>query len=191
MFLGYQNNKIKFYSQQPLNQALYNLDRIEETDKEYVLVNDEYVLKDNKKYLSQLKQEKIKENDVLRDEALNQGVIYKNVLFDSDTDQKINLLAIVSTMSDEDTILWFGMENEPLECNKEDLINIGGLITQLHSYCWTKNAEIKKEIEESKTVEEVEDIEIDYNNQNIKSSEAEIKTSEIVEGKTDTVIGII
>lgn len=112
--------------------------------------------------LNKTKQAKIFENDKARDEALNQGVVYEGILFDSDTDQKVNLLAIVSTMGDTDKIVWFGKDNQPLECNKEDLINIGGLITQLHSFCWTKNAEIKEAINRATTIEEVENIEIDY-----------------------------
>ena len=130
-----------------------------------------YYVKDNElvrnehweeEQLIKAKQEKIHENDIVRDEALNQGVFYKDVLFDSDTDQKVNLLAIVSTMSDEDIITWFGMDNQPLECNKQDLINIGGLITQLHNFCWNKNALIKTEINNATTIEEVEAIVIDY-----------------------------
>lgn len=46
MFLGYQGDKIKFYTEQPLNEVLYNLDRVEETELEYVLDGDEYVVKD-------------------------------------------------------------------------------------------------------------------------------------------------
>jgi len=46
MFLGYQQGKIKFYTQTPLDKALYNLDEIVETFDEYVLDGDEYVLKD-------------------------------------------------------------------------------------------------------------------------------------------------
>ena len=162
MFLGYQNGKIKFYTDEELDPILYNLEKTEETELEYTLVNDEYVLVTDTKAVNQAKEQKIVVNDTTRDEALNQGVEYKGVLFDSDTDQKINLLAIVSTMSDEDTIIWFGKDNQPLECNKQDLINIGGLITQLHSFCWNKNALIKEEINEATTVAEVEAIVIDY-----------------------------
>ena len=72
-------------------------------------------------------------------------------MFDSDTDQKVNLLATVTAMADEDTIVWFGMDNKPLKCTKLDLINIGGLITALHSFCWNKNAEIKEQINEAQT----------------------------------------
>lgn len=46
MFLGYQNGKIKFYTEQPLQAEFYNLDKVEETDLEYVLDGEEYVLKD-------------------------------------------------------------------------------------------------------------------------------------------------
>ena len=130
-----------------------------------------YYVKDNElvrnehweeEQLAKVKQEKIHENDIVRDEALNQGVFYKDVLFDSDTDQKVNLLAIVSTMSETDTIIWFGMDNQPMECDKEDLINIGSLITQLHSFCWNKNAEIKQMIDNSTSVDEVKNVVINY-----------------------------
>lgn len=46
MYLGYQNEKIKFYTEQPLDQEFYNLDKVEETELEYVLDGEEYVLKD-------------------------------------------------------------------------------------------------------------------------------------------------
>ena len=46
MYLGYQNGKIKFYTEEPLEADFYNLDKVEETDLEYVLDGEEYVLKD-------------------------------------------------------------------------------------------------------------------------------------------------
>ena len=46
MYLGYQNGKIKFYTEQPLDQAFYNLDEVVETQDEYVIDGEEYVLKD-------------------------------------------------------------------------------------------------------------------------------------------------
>lgn len=46
MYLGYQDEKIKFYTEQPLDQEFYNLDKVEETELEYVLSGEEYVLKD-------------------------------------------------------------------------------------------------------------------------------------------------
>ncbi len=46
MYLGYQNGKIKFYTETALDQEFYNLDKVEETSLEYVLDGEEYVLKD-------------------------------------------------------------------------------------------------------------------------------------------------
>ena len=46
MYLGYQNGKIKFYTEQPLQAEFYNLDKVEETDLEYILDGEEYVLND-------------------------------------------------------------------------------------------------------------------------------------------------
>lgn len=46
MYLGYQNGEIKFYTEQPLDVILYNLDKIEETQDEYVFDGESYVLKD-------------------------------------------------------------------------------------------------------------------------------------------------
>lgn len=46
MYLGYQDGKIKFYTEQPLDLAFYSLEKVEETELEYVLDGEEYVLKD-------------------------------------------------------------------------------------------------------------------------------------------------
>ena len=46
MYLGYQNGKIKFYSEEHLNPSFYQLDKQEYTDDQYVLDGEEYVLKD-------------------------------------------------------------------------------------------------------------------------------------------------
>ncbi len=143
-------------------------------EKGYEIRNAEYGLEawgmDAAEKLQEAKNIKIQENDEKRDLALNSGVEYKGVLFDSDTDQKINLLAIVSTMSDEDEITWFGKDNIPLLCNKQDLIAIGGLITVLHNHCWTLNASIKNAISEAETIEEVEAIEINYESEVINET---------------------
>lgn len=118
---------------------------------------------DNNELFEQAKADKIALNDSLRDTALLSGVEYQNVLFDSDTDQKVNLLATVGMMSDTDTVTWYGMDNQGLLCTKADLIAIGGLITELHSFCWQNNAYIKEQINQAETIEEVEAIDINYN----------------------------
>lgn len=46
MYLGYQDGKIKFYTEELLDSKFYQLDKQEYTDKEYVLDGEEFVLKD-------------------------------------------------------------------------------------------------------------------------------------------------
>lgn len=46
MYLGYQNGKIKFYADSPLNSEVDTFDFQEYTEDEYVLDGEEYVLKD-------------------------------------------------------------------------------------------------------------------------------------------------
>ena len=130
----------------------------------YIYSNGEIILNPNydKIVLDKAKADKIALNDELRDIALLSGVTYQNVLFDSDTDQKVNLLATVNMMSDEDTITWYGMDNQGLLCTKADLMAIGGLITELHSFCWNMNAYIKEQINNAQTMAELDEIEISY-----------------------------
>lgn len=167
MYLGYQNNKIKFYVEQPLNPNFYNVDKWEETQDEYVLDGDEYILKDAEwehKQLELAKEAKYKENETIREQFLVSGVVYKEILWDSDIDQKLNILAQTSIMGDEDIVTWVAMDGvTSLECTKADLLAIGQLLTQMTAYVWQyKNPQIKTAIAEAETIEEVEVIAIVY-----------------------------
>lgn len=117
---------------------------------------------DDNDLLEQAKQDKIVLNDELRDTALFGGVTYNNVLFDSDTDQKINLSETVRDMSESDTIVWYGMDNQGLLCTKADLIAIGEEIRNLTKFCWGMNAYIKEQINQAESIEELNEIEINY-----------------------------
>ena len=58
MYLGYQQGKIKFYTEEPLQAEFYNLDKVEETELEYVLDGKEYVLNDEAYKEKQTQKEK-------------------------------------------------------------------------------------------------------------------------------------
>lgn len=132
---------------------------------DYYIYKNEKIIK-NPEYakieLNNKKEELISKNDILRDEKLIEGVEYNNVLFDSDTDQKINLLATYDRMTEDNTTVWYGKDNQGLLCTKNDLQAIGQLIIKLHSYCWNMNAFIKEQIENATNLEELEQIKIDY-----------------------------
>ena len=75
MYLGYQNRKIKFYTEEPLDKELHDIDEVEETDKEYILQGDEYVLKPDdyeEQLLKQAQQTKLQE-------ASDKAFEYRNV----------------------------------------------------------------------------------------------------------------
>lgn len=61
MFIGYQNDKIKFYSKTPLDKELFHLDKVEETDKVYIACGDEYLQKGSKKCNSYTKKKRKEE----------------------------------------------------------------------------------------------------------------------------------
>ena len=75
MYLGYQNGKIKFYTANKLPQEFYNLDKVEETDKEYILQDDEYILKPDDYEEQQLKQAQQSKLQEASDKAFE----YRNV----------------------------------------------------------------------------------------------------------------
>ena len=68
MYLGYQNGKIKFYTEEMLNSSFYELDKQEYTELEYVLDGDEYVLKDEawEEKQKQAERERIQELSMTR-----------------------------------------------------------------------------------------------------------------------------
>ena len=141
-FLNYLSEKERMDFIVQYNHNLgYFIHEIEEQNKIWALLPNEIWdesqnkpiidLSYEQRMLDEAKKNKLSENIKKRDERLNAGIIYQNILFDSDTDQKVNLLAMADMMTESDTIIWLGKENHPLNCTKQDLLNIGNLIIQL------------------------------------------------------------
>ena len=129
-----------------------------------IIEHVEEIIPDPIDLLNLAKEAKKQQNAQIRDAKLLAGVTYKGVLFDSDTDQKVNLSAQIEFMDDIETVNWYGMDSiSYVVCTKEDLLNIGGLIKQLTTYVWTHNSEIITAINNAETIEEVEAIDIEYN----------------------------
>lgn len=62
MFLGYQNGKIKTYSEEILPEKFYPMDEWVETNEEYILIDGEYVLKNSEEsieYQKELRRQEI------------------------------------------------------------------------------------------------------------------------------------
>ena len=137
-------------------------------DGQLILASEYATLQQTPEYIAEelkkAKEVKLQENITKRDEYLLAGVVYKDVLFDSDTDQKINLQFYIPNMNDTDTVIWFGKDNQQLECTKEDLLAIGGLIGSLTNKVWSvQNPAYIEQINNAKTIEELNAININYN----------------------------
>lgn len=90
MYLGYQQGKIKFYTDEKLDTTRYNLEKVEETQDEYVLSDDssEYVLKDKAWEQKQKEKERERINmlsltgaDVERALYLSRKIDFEDVIF--------------------------------------------------------------------------------------------------------------
>lgn len=119
---------------------------------------------DDAEKLEDARQAKYQENETIRDAFLVSGVTYKDILWDSDLEQKLNISVQLSTMGEEDTVVWVAMDGvTALECTKADLLNIGSLLTTMTAYVWQyKNPAIKQAIADAETIEELNEIEIVY-----------------------------
>ena len=174
MYLGYQDDKIKFYTQQPLNETVYNITKTEETDDEYVLEGDEYVLKDAEyiaKQLAKAKEAKYQEANLKAFEYLESGeAVYefaegKSIEATDGNIAKLGL-ALVNFILQQDytsTIEWNTKENENVQLNAEQLQVIVAGLQAIQASVWTvKFVAYNTAIEQAQTIEEVEAIDIDY-----------------------------
>lgn len=111
------------------------------------------------------KSAKLQENDTKRDEYLNAAILYKDLYWDSDLDQKINLGYKLDTIGDNETCEWVCADGvHSLECTKEDIAMILDLLIKKTTYVWQfKNPMLKKQILGAQTVDELNKIEIEYN----------------------------
>lgn len=175
MYLGYQNNKIKFYTEQPLNQTLYNIDKVEETDDEYVLDGDEYVLKDAEYIAKQLqlaKQAKYQEANLKANEYLQSGeALYefeegKHIEATDGNIAKMTAYAlayVTGQLQPTDTVVWNTKEDETVELNQAQIVQILNGLGNVQAVVWSVEYPVYVNmIETATTIEEVEAIVIDY-----------------------------
>ena len=175
MYLGYQNNKIKFYVQEPLNSKFYNVDRWEETDKEYVLEGDEYIQKTpewEEEQLNNAKQAKYNEANNGAKLFLESG----NALFEFEEGKHIEatdgniakltayaLAFVTGQLQPTDKVVWNTKEDETVELSQEQIVTIINGLGTVQALVWSVQfPQYVQAIETAETIEEVEAIEIIY-----------------------------
>ncbi len=115
--------------------------------------------------LAEAKALKLAENVSKRDERLRAGVEYRGVLFDSDTDSKVNIMGALSALLDGDSVGWNSMDNETVIMTKVELEELGALLIGLTSTVWGAeglNVQYINAINACTTLEELEAVVIDY-----------------------------
>ena len=175
MFLGYQNGKIKFYTEQLLNPQLYNVDRWEETELEYVLEGDEYVQKTpewEEEQLNNAKQAKYNEANSGAKTYLESG----EALFEFEPNKHIEatdgniakltayaLAFVTGQLQPTDTVVWNTKEDETEELNQEQIVTIINGLGTVQALVWSVQfPAFVQAIESAETIEEVQAIEIVY-----------------------------
>ena len=165
MYIGYQGNKIKFYVSQPFNEP--TIEKWEETDQEYVLFGDEYVLKTDPAMLEDTKEKKYQECLEKAYIFQQNGVVeYKNCEFEMSDSNRKNLSdteEALKLMGQESTI-WNDKEDNLVELTLEDIqyIRLNLILARIQKLWIEQYPAYKQEIAEAETIEEVESIEIDY-----------------------------
>lgn len=174
MYLGYQNEKIKFYTEEPLDITLYNLDEVVETDEEYVLEGDEYVLVDDEyiaRKLAEAKEAKYNEANEGAKQYLDGNALYefeegKHIEATDGNIAKFTAYAlayITGQLQPTDTVVWNTKEDETVELNQEQVVAILNGLGQVQAEVWAvKFPYYVGLIEQAQTIGEVISIIIDY-----------------------------
>ena len=175
MYIGYQNNKIKFYVGEPLNPAFYPVDEWVETEDEYVLDNGEYVLVDSEYIARKLQEAKqVKYNEANKGAA--DYIASGEALYEFDTDKHIEatdgnigkfsayaLGYVTGQLQPTDTVVWNTKEDETVLLTAEQVSAILFGLGQVQAQVWAvKFPYYLQLLEAAETIEEVEAITIDY-----------------------------
>ncbi|WP_405316524.1 hypothetical protein [Faecalibacillus faecis] len=175
MYLGYQNNKIKFYVQEPLNPNFYNVDKWEETEDEYALEGDEYIKVDAEYIAQKLQEAKEKKYNEANNGAkffLESG----NALFEFEEGKHIEatdgniakltayaLAFVTGQLQPTDKVVWNTKEDETVELSQEQIVTIINGLGTVQALVWSVQfPRYVQMIETAETIEEVETIEIVY-----------------------------
>lgn len=148
--------------------------KIEETDSAVYALEPDEIMQDgqpvkNPHYASEqleiAKSFKLEENKQKRDAYLVGGIEYKGVIFDSDTDSKVNIMGALSTLADDAAVGWNSMDNETVILTKAELAQLADLLIQMTSNVWGEqglNITYINAVNAAQTLEELDSIIIEY-----------------------------
>lgn len=194
MYLGYQNGKIRFYTENELDPVLYCLEKSVKTNKKYVVYGGEYVLYDDDvkaKILQDTKEAKYQEALEGAKSYIENKALYRyddNTTIEA-TDGNIGkfsayALALLSGRANSAT--WTSKEDNALSLNLEDVTKILMGLGAVQADIWNVQfLAYKNEIENAETKEDVEKIEIIYNSEGISANTAETTATNTVSNEVE------
>ena len=135
-----------------------------ETEEKYVLVNGEYLLESEA--LEIAKSDKQKENTALAKFAVENGYVdFKGAQFETNVQTVGDLTAsmLLVQQAGLESYSWLTKDDKVVELTLEDFGTLGGLIAQYKAGVWNeKYLNFKTQIENAETIEEVNNIELNY-----------------------------
>lgn len=203
MYLGYQNGKIKFYTENELDPALYNLDKVEQTSKKYVLRpvensenEQEYVLYDSvvkAQILKETKEAKYQEalqgaKDYIANEAYYRYDDNNTIEATDGNIGKLTSYAMALSQGLFESVTWTSKEDNVLTLTLEDVTKILTGVGAVQADIWNVQfVAYKNEIENATTQAKVEKIEIVYNSEGANADTAtDDTTADTVSDEVET-----
>lgn len=202
MYLGYQNGKIKFYTEEELDSTIYNLDKSVKTNKKYVLRPcedddraSEYVLYDDvvkAEILQETKDAKYQEALQGAKDYIANGALYRyddnNTIEATDGNiGKLTSYAMALNQGLFTTVTWTSKEDNVLSLNLEDVTKILTGLGAVQADIWNVQfVAYKNEIENAETKEDVDKIEIIYNSEGINADTTDTATADTVSDGVET-----
>ena len=153
-------------TREELEQALRFMvfTEIVETEEKYVLVNGKYVVENEALILA--KEQKQKENTALAKNAVENGYVdFKGAQFETNAQTVGDLTAsmLLVQQAGLESYSWLTKDDKVVELTLEDFGTLGGLIAQYKAGVWNeKYLNFKEQIENAKTIEEINNIELNY-----------------------------
>lgn len=172
MFLGMQNDLIAFVSE--TKEEIENLTylpftEIVETTDDYAFENGQYIKKDEDYLINKIfeaKSLKLTENIKKAKQTIENGyVVFKNAEFETNAQTVGDLTATMLMLeaTHGESVEWLSKDDKIVELTIEDFGTLGFLIAQYKNTVWNdKYLNYKNLIEQSKTLEEINSIEINY-----------------------------
>ena len=134
----------------------------------YIIENEQLVLNENfeTEKMAELKQNKLNEALKKAYEAEETGtVLYKDAVFETNSKNISKLTAMLSMIDAGiiESVQWLSKDDIQIELKKEDLLSIGQLIAEYTGALWNvQYLAFKERIENAETVQELNEIEIEY-----------------------------